>query len=132
MLNGPNLNRLGKREPKVYGRTTLAEVESMCRAEAAGDDVVFRQTNHEGQLVDWIHDAIDSGAAGLIINPAGLTFRSTPVLDALKMVEAPIIELHIPNIHRREAIYHQSLVSTVATAVIAGLGARGYPRARAA
>lgn len=129
VLNGPNLNRLGKREPKVYGRTTLAEVEAMCRAEAAGDDVVFRQTNHEGQLVDWIHDAIDTEAAGLIINPAGLTFRSIPVLDALKMVEVPIIELHISNIHRREAIYHQSLVSTVATAVIAGLGARGYATA---
>ncbi|WP_198370225.1 type II 3-dehydroquinate dehydratase [Roseomonas rosulenta] len=129
VLNGPNLNRLGKREPEVYGRTTLAEVEAMCRAEAGGDEVVFRQTNHEGQLVDWIHDAIDSEAAGLIINPAGLTFRSIPVLDALKMVKAPIIELHISNIHRREAIYHQSLVSTVATAVIAGLGARGYATA---
>ena len=108
----------------------LLDLESVAvlrnRAEAAEDEVVFRQTNHEGQLVDWIHDAIDTEAAGIIINPAGLTFRSIPVLDALKMVRVPIIELHISNIHRREAIYHHSLVSAVATAVIAGLGARGY------
>lgn len=129
VLNGPNLNRLGKREPEIYGRTTLVEVEAMCRAEAGEHEVVFHQTNYEGQLVDWIHEAIDTGAAGIIINPAGLTFRSIPVLDALKMVKAPIIELHISNIHRREAIYHQSLVSTAATAVIAGLGARGYATA---
>ncbi|MBB5692736.1 type II 3-dehydroquinate dehydratase [Muricoccus pecuniae] len=126
VLNGPNLNRLGKREPEIYGRTTLAEVEAMCH-EAAGDTpVVFRQTNWEGQLVDWIHEATDSDAAGIVINPAGLTFTSIPVLDALKMFGRPIIELHISNIHKREAIYHRSLVSTVATAVIAGLGARGY------
>ncbi|MDP3414420.1 type II 3-dehydroquinate dehydratase [Falsiroseomonas sp.] len=129
VLNGPNLNRLGKREPEIYGRTTLAEVEAMCRAEAGEEVVVFHQTNYEGQLVDWIHEAIDTGADGLIINPAGLTFRSIPLLDALKMVKVPIIELHISNIHQREAIYHQSLVSTAATAVIAGLGARGYATA---
>ncbi len=129
VLNGPNLNRLGKREPEIYGRTTLAEVEAMCRAAAGADDVVFRQTNYEGQLVEWIHEAIDTAAAGLVINPAGLTFTSVPVLDALKMFHGPVIELHISNIHRREAIYHRSLVSGVATAVIAGLGARGYPTA---
>lgn len=129
VLNGPNLNRLGKREPEIYGRTTLAEVEAMCRAAAAPDDIVFRQTNYEGELVNWIHDVIDSGAHGLVINPAGLTFQSIPVLDALKMVQVPVIELHISNIHRRDAIYHRSLVSTAATAVIAGLGARGYATA---
>jgi 3-dehydroquinate dehydratase-2 len=129
VLNGPNLNRLGKREPEIYGRTTLAEVEAMCRAAAEGDGVVFRQTNHEGQLVEWIHEATDGDAAGIVINPAGLSFGSIPVLDALKMFGRPIIELHISNIHRREAIYHRSLVSTVATAVIAGLGARGYATA---
>jgi 3-dehydroquinate dehydratase-2 len=129
VLNGPNLNRLGMREPEIYGRTTLAEIEAMCRAEAGGDEVVFRQTNWEGQLVDWIHEAIDTGAAGMVINPAGLTFRSIPLLDALKMFRAPLIELHISNIHRRDAIYHHSLVSTVATSVIAGLGARGYATA---
>jgi 3-dehydroquinate dehydratase-2 len=129
VLNGPNLNRLGKREPEIYGRTTLAEVEAMCRAAAGEDSVVFRQTNYEGQLVDWIHEATDTDAAGIVINPAGLTFTSIPVLDALKMFRGPVIELHISNIHRREAIYHRSLVSTVATAVIAGLGAAGYATA---
>lgn len=127
VLNGPNLNRLGRREPEIYGATTLAEVEAMCRDAAGKDALVFRQTNHEGQLVDWIHEAIDQPADGIVINPAGLTFRSIPVLDALKMFPGPLIELHITNIHRRDAIYQHSLVSTVATAVIAGLGARGYP-----
>lgn len=126
VLNGPNLNRLGKREPEIYGTTTLAEVEAMCRAEAGKQAVEFRQTNSEEQLINWIHEAIDHGS-GIIINPAGLTFTSIPVLDALKMFKGPIIELHISNIHRREAIYHRSLVSTTATAVIAGLGPRGYP-----
>jgi 3-dehydroquinate dehydratase-2 len=90
---------------------------------------VFRQTNFEGQFVEWIHDAIDAPAAGLVVNPAGLTFTSVPLLDALKQFPGPIIELHISNIHRREAIYHRSLVSAVATAVIAGLGPRGYATA---
>ena len=129
VLNGPNLNRLGKREPEIYGTTTLAEVEAMCHAAAGDDTVVFRQTNYEGQMVDWIHEATDGDASGIVINPAGLTFTSIPVLDALKMFKAPIVELHISNIHRREALYHRSLVSTVATAVIAGLGARGYATA---
>lgn len=125
VLNGPNLNRLGRREPEIYGRTTLAEIEAMCRAAAGARPVVFRQTNAEHELVDWIHEAIDEGA-GILINPAGLSFRSIPVLDALKMFPGPIVEFHISNIHRREAIYHTSLVSTVATAVLAGLGPRGY------
>jgi 3-dehydroquinate dehydratase-2 len=129
VLNGPNLDRLGKREPEIYGRTTLAEIEAMCRAEAAGDALVFRQTNWEGQMVEWIHDAIDSDAAGIVINPAGLSFRSIPVIDALRMVPCPIIELHISNIHRRDPLHRHSLVSTVATAVIAGLGAHGYATA---
>jgi 3-dehydroquinate dehydratase-2 len=126
ILNGPNLNRLGKREPEIYGTTTLAEVEAMCREAAGSHPVEFRQTNSEEQLINWIHEAIDQGS-GIVINPAGLTFTSIPVLDALKMFKGPIIELHISNIHRREAIYHRSLVSTTATAVIAGLGPRGYP-----
>ncbi len=129
VLNGPNLNRLGKREPEIYGHTTLAQVEAMCREAAGADAIVFRQTNYEGQLVDWIHEATDGEAAGIVINPAGLTFGSIPVLDALKMFKGAIIELHISNIHRREPIYHRSLVSSVATAVIAGLGARGYATA---
>lgn len=126
VLNGPNLNRLGKREPEIYGYTTLAEVEAMCRDAAGETPVVFHQSNREYELVDWIHEAIDAEAAGIIINPAGLTFTSVPIMDALKMFRGPIIELHISNIHRREAIYHNSLVSKVATAVIAGLGPNGY------
>jgi 3-dehydroquinate dehydratase-2 len=125
VLSGPNLNRLGMREPEIYGRTTLAEIEAMCR-EAAGDSPLrFMQTHAEHQLVDWVHEAIDAGA-GIVINPAGLSFRSIPLLDALKMCSLPIMEVHISNIHRREEIYQHSLVSRVATAVIAGLGARGY------
>ena len=126
VLNGPNLNRLGKREPEIYGTTTLAEVEAMCREAAGGHPLEFRQSNAEHQLVDWIHEAIDLGS-GIVINPAGLTFRSIPILDALKMFPGPIFELHITNVHRREAIYHDSLVSRVATAVIMGLGVDGYP-----
>ena len=126
VLNGPNLNRLGKREPEIYGTTTLAEVEAMCREAAGAQPLEFRQTNSEEMLINWIHEAIDNGS-GIVINPAGLTFTSIPVLDALKMFKGPIIELHISNIHRREAIYHRSLVSTTATAVVAGLGPRGYP-----
>lgn len=132
VLNGPNLNRLGKREPEIYGTTTLAEIEAMCRKVAGDRPIEFRQSNAEYQLVDWIHEAIDEGAAGIVINPAGLTFTSIPILDALKMFPGPIFELHISNIHRREPIYHNSLVSKIATAVIAGLGPDGYPSAVAA
>ena len=129
ILNGPNLNRLGKREPEIYGHTTLAEVESWCR-EAAGDrGLRFHQSNAESQIIDWVHEAIDTGGSGLVINPAGLTFTSVPVMDALKMFPGPVIELHISNIHRREAVYHRSLMSPVVTAVVAGLGARGYVHA---
>lgn len=126
VLNGPNLNRLGTREPGIYGSTTLAEIETMCRAAAGPLAIEFRQTNAESQMVDWIHEAIDAPAAGIIINPAGLSFQSVPVMDALKMFDGPIVELHVTNIHRREPIYHRSLVSTVATGVIMGLGADGY------
>jgi 3-dehydroquinate dehydratase II len=128
VLNGPNLNRLGKREPEIYGTTTLAEVEAMCRQAAGGRPLEFRQSNAEHQLVDWIHEAIDQGS-GIVINPAGFTFRSIPILDALKMFPGPILELHISNIHRREEIYHHSLISRAATAIIMGLGADGYPTA---
>jgi 3-dehydroquinate dehydratase II len=126
VLNGPNLNRLGTREPEIYGRTTLAEVETMCREAAAGQPIEFRQSNREYEIIDWIHEAIDR-ACGIIINPAAFTFTSMAIMDALKMFPGPIIELHISNIHRREPIYHKSLVSPVATAVVAGLGTSGYP-----
>ena len=125
VLNGPNLNRLGKREPEIYGTTTLAEVEAMCRAAAGAHPLEFRQTNSEQQLIEWVHEAIDEGA-GIVINPAAFTFTSLALLDALKMFPGPIIELHISNIHRREPIYHRSYVSMVATAVMAGFGAEGY------
>src|SRR5665213_4484864 len=121
ILNGPNLNRLGKREPEIYGKTTLAEVEAMCREEAKNQALEFRQTNSDTQIIDWIQEAIDQ-ASGIIINPAAYTFTSLAILDALKMFPGPIIELHITNIHRREAYYHNSYVSKTATAVIAGLG----------
>jgi 3-dehydroquinate dehydratase-2 len=125
VLNGPNLNRLGTREPEIYGTTTLKEIEAMCRKAAGKRLVEFRQSNAESQLVDWIHEAIDNGA-GIIINPAGLTFTSMSIMDALKMFPGPVFELHISNIHRREAIYHNSLMSKVATAVMMGLGPDGY------
>ena len=128
ILNGPNLNRLGKREPHIYGTTTLAEVEANCLKVAGDHPIVFRQTNSEEALINWVHEAIDE-AAGVIINPAAFTFTSLALLDALKMVEAPVIELHISNIHKREQIYHRSYVSMRADAVIAGLGARGYETA---
>ncbi|WP_210495141.1 type II 3-dehydroquinate dehydratase [Microvirga antarctica] len=126
ILNGPNLNRLGTREPEIYGRTTLAEVEATCREAASGQLVVFRQSNREYEIIEWVHEAIDEGC-GIIINPAAFTFTSMAIMDALKMFSRPIIELHISNIHKREAIYHRSYVSPVATAVIAGLGTNGYP-----
>ncbi|WP_273690643.1 type II 3-dehydroquinate dehydratase [Ketogulonicigenium vulgare] len=130
ILNGPNLNRLGKREPHIYGHTTLAEVEALCRNTAgAGAQIRFHQSNREYELIDWVHEATEEGAAGIIINPAAFTFTSIAILDALKQFDGPIIELHISNVHRREAIYHNSLVSKVATAVMAGLGPRGYATA---
>ena len=125
VLNGPNLNRLGKREPEIYGNTTLAEIEAMCRASAQGYPIEFRQSNSEAEIIDWIHEAIEKGA-GIVINPAAFSFTSLAILDALKMFEGPIIEIHITNIHRRESMYHHSYVSKAATAVIAGLGADGY------
>jgi 3-dehydroquinate dehydratase-2 len=127
VLNGPNLNLLGTREPHLYGSTTLAEVEQLCRkvADELGLGCEFRQTNHEGVMVDWIQEARERAAA-LAINPAGLSFRSIPVLDALKTLDQPIAEIHVTNIHRRDALYQHSLVSLAATGVICGFGAFGY------
>jgi 3-dehydroquinate dehydratase-2 len=129
VLNGPNLNRLGTREPEIYGRTTLADIEAMCREAAADQPLVFRQSNREYELIEWVHEAIDQAAGGIIINPAAFTFTSMALMDALKMFPGVLIELHISNIHKREPIYHTSYVSPIATAVIAGLGAYGYPAA---
>jgi 3-dehydroquinate dehydratase II len=127
VLNGPNLNLLGEREPEIYGHATLAEIEKLCasRAKAHGLGLDFRQTNFEGVLIESVHEARKS-AVGLIINPAALTFTSIALLDSLRMFDGPKIELHISNVHQREAIYHNSLVSRTATAVMAGLGPEGY------
>ena len=125
VLNGPNLNRLGRREPDIYGRTTLAQIEAACRQAAVARPIEFRQTNSEAQLIDWIHEAIDR-AGGIVINPAAWSFTSIAILDALKMFPGPIVEVHLTNIHRREELYHHSYVSKAATGVIAGLGPVGY------
>jgi 3-dehydroquinate dehydratase II len=125
ILNGPNLNRLGQREPAIYGTTTLAEIEAQCRDEAGAVQVEFRQSNSEAQIIDWIHEAIDAGS-GIVINPAAFSFTSMAIMDALRMFPGPIVEVHITNIHGREEMYHRSYVSKVATAVIAGLGPGGY------
>ncbi len=128
VLNGPNLNLLGTREPEKYGHSTLADVEKLCRATAArfGLDVDFRQSNIEGELVTWIQEALAKKAVGLVINPAGYTTTSIAILDALLMLKAPVIEVHITNIHQREEFRHHSYVSKAAKAVMAGFGIDGY------
>ena len=130
ILNGPNLNLLGVRDPSVYGRDTLADIEERCLARAASLDlqIEFRQTNHEGQLVDWIQEARES-ADGIILNAGAFSHTSVAVLDALLAAELPIIEVHLSNIFRRESFRHHSYVSLAATGVICGLGAQGYERA---
>jgi 3-dehydroquinate dehydratase II len=128
VLNGPNLNLLGTREPQIYGRATLAEVEKLCQsaAQSHGLAIVFRQSNHEGEIVDWIQQARAEKAAGLIINPAGFTTTSIAILDALLTMETPVIEVHITNIHAREEFRRHSYVSKAARAVICGFGVGGY------
>ncbi len=130
ILNGPNLNLLGVREPHLYGSTTLAQVEQLCKRVSGelGLGCDFRQTNHEGVLVDWVQEAREK-AAGVVINPAGLSFRSIPLLDALKTLDQPIAEVHVTNIHRRDELYQKSLVSLAATGVICGFGVHGYDMA---
>lgn len=130
VLNGPNLNLLGEREPHIYGHTTLDQVEARCRevGQRLGFDVQCRQSNHEGQLVDWIHEARKT-VAGIVFNPAAYSFTSMAILDALKASMLPIVEVHISNIHRREQMYHKSYVSLAATGVICGLGPFGYEAA---
>ena len=127
ILNGPNLNLLGQRQPEIYGRDTLADVEANCArlADELGFDLDFRQSNHEGVLIDWIHEA-RKGARGLIINPGAYTHTSVAIMDALKTCEFPILEVHISNVHQREAFRHHSYVSLAATAVMAGFGIHGY------
>jgi len=128
VLNGPNLNLLGLREPEKYGTATLADVETLCRdtAKRFGIDIVFRQSNIEGEIVTFIHEAKAQGAAGIVINPAGYTTTSIAILDAILGVGLPVIECHITNIHQREAFRHDSYVSKAAKAVLAGFGVQGY------
>ncbi len=127
VLNGPNLNLLGKRETEIYGSTTLADVEKDCAgvAKSLGCAVQFFQSNAEGQLIDWIHDAREK-ASGIIINPGALTHTSIAILDALNAFAGPVIEVHISNVHKREAFRHHSYVSGRADAVIIGCGVQGY------
>jgi 3-dehydroquinate dehydratase-2 len=127
VLNGPNLNLLGVRDPSVYGSDTLADIEERCLARAAGLglQIDFRQTNHEGQLVDWIQEARES-AEGIVLNAGALTHTSVAVLDALAAAGLPVIEVHLSNIFRRERFRHHSYVSLAASGVICGLGAKGY------
>lgn len=127
ILNGPNLNLLGKRQPEIYGHETLADVEKACRALAKDLQVTiaFHQSNREYELIDWIH-AARTTAAGIIINPAALTHTSVAILDALNTFEGPVIEVHISNVHKREAFRHHSYVSLRAEGVIAGCGTQGY------
>jgi 3-dehydroquinate dehydratase-2 len=128
ILNGPNLNMLGTRQPEIYGATTLAQVEETCRKRGAarGLTIDFRQSNSETELVEWIQGAINA-VDGIIINPAAFTHTSVAILDALNMVKAPIIELHISNPHKREGFRQHSYVTYAATALICGLGVNGYP-----
>jgi 3-dehydroquinate dehydratase II len=127
ILNGPNLNLLGKRQPEIYGRETLSEVEADCLriAQAAGHAIAFRQSNSEAQLIDWIHEARDTSSA-IVINPGAFTHTSIAILDALNAFDGPVAEVHISNVHRRDSFRHHSYVSLRADAVIAGCGVQGY------
>jgi 3-dehydroquinate dehydratase II len=132
VLNGPNLNLLGTRKPEVYGTTSLADVEKLCREEAGrlGLDLEFRQSSHEGQLVDWIHEAGAERRAGrcigAVLNPGALTHTSVALHDAIEGAELPVIELHISNVHRREEFRHHSFISPIARGIVVGFGVLGY------
>ena len=127
VLNGPNLNALGKREPGIYGGQTLADVEALCREEGKklGIEIDFRQSSHEGDLVDWIHEAGDK-AAGIAINAGAYTHTSIALHDAIKAVKIPVVELHLSNVHAREEFRHTSMIAPAVTGVICGFGAHSY------
>ena len=127
VLNGPNLNMLGVRQPEIYGRETLGDIEAACRERAAelGLKVDFRQSNHEGELVEWIHESRGT-AEGIVINAGAYSHTSIAILDALLLCELPVIEVHLTNIYARERFRHHSHLSKAATAVICGLGSQGY------
>ncbi len=127
ILNGPNLNLLGTRQPEIYGRETLADIKAACleHARTLGLSAEFHQSNHEGELIDWIQKA-PSQHAGIIINPAAYSHTSVAILDALLTLSLPIVEVHLSNIHKRDSFRHHSYVSSAATGVICGLGSHGY------
>jgi 3-dehydroquinate dehydratase-2 len=130
VLNGPNLDRLGVREPHIYGTQSLSDIERLCRkiTDRHGLELIFRQTNAEYQLIEWVQETRFD--AGLVLNPAAFCYHSVPLLDALKMLDCPVVEVHISNIHRREAEWRARSILTVAvTGMITGLGAQGYPLA---
>src|SRR5687768_15617524 len=135
VLNGPNLNLLGTRKPEVYGSTTLADVEKLCRDQAGrlGLDLDFKQSNHEGQLIDWIHEAgaaVKAGTSiGAVFNPGAFTHTSVALHDAIEGASLPVIELHISNVHKREEFRHHSFISPVARGIIVGFGVQGYAMA---
>lgn len=128
VLNGPNLNLLGRREPDVYGRMTLPELDGSCRDWGAeiGATIECRQSNHEGALVDWLHAADDEAAGGVVLNPGGLTHTSVVLRDAIAGIPVPVIEVHLSNVHAREPFRHASLVSAVCAGTVTGIGALGY------
>jgi 3-dehydroquinate dehydratase II len=132
ILNGPNLNLLGQREPEVYGTATLADVEALCRAAGArlGLDIEFRQSNHEGELIDWVHSAgprYSSGElTGVVLNPGAFTHTSIALHDAIKAASAPVVEIHISNVHAREPFRRHSYISPAAAGIIIGFGVHGY------
>lgn len=129
VLNGPNLNLLGKRQPEIYGHETLQDVAALCEAVAGdGFDIRLLQSNHEGQIIDWIHEARET-SCGIVINPGAFTHTSIAILDALNAYDPPVIEVHISQVHKREAFRHHSYVSLRADGVIAGLGLEGYAAA---
>jgi 3-dehydroquinate dehydratase II len=128
VLHGPNLDRLGRREPAVYGHQTLADVDAACAevAEAHGFRAVCRQSAHEGDLIAWLHEAADGGAAGIVINPGGYTHTSVALRDAIASIDVPVVEVHLSNVHAREAFRHVTLTGAVCVGTISGLGVEGY------
>jgi 3-dehydroquinate dehydratase-2 len=128
LLHGPNLDRLGRREPEIYGRQTLAEIDAACAdlASTLGFALEARQSAHEGALIGWLHEAADTGAAGVVINPGGYTHTSVALRDAIACIDVPVVEVHLSNVHAREPFRHVSLTAAACAGTIAGLGAEGY------